>query len=300
MIEAIPNVSEGQRREVISTLESALRRVAGLVVLDVSSDAAHHRSVFTFAGDADAVATASLALVERAIALIDLRTHRGVHPRLGAVDVLPFVPLEGVTLDTCVALARRVGAEAAARWRLPVYLYEAAASSEARRRLEDVRRGEFEGLALRMRDPAWAPDFGPSEPHPSAGALIVGARLPLIAFNVNLDSDDLAVARAIARVVRERSGGLPAVKALGLPLADRGVVQVSMNLTDFTRTSPRVAFEAVRREAARRGVQVRETELVGLIPRAALADTTPAALQLSGFRQDQILEERLAHTAANG
>lgn len=300
MIEAIPNVSEGQRREVISALESALRRVAGLFVLDVSSDAAHHRSVFTFAGDADAVATASLALVERAIALVDLRTHRGVHPRLGAVDVLPFVPLGGVTLDACVALARRVGAEAAARWRLPVYLYEAAATSVARRRLEDVRRGEFEALAQRMRDPAWAPDFGPSEPHPSAGALIVGARPPLIAFNVNLDSDDLAVARAIARAVRERSGGLPAVKALGLPLADRGVVQVSMNLTDFTRTSPRAAFEAVRREAARLGVDVRESELVGLIPQAALADTTPAALRLSGFRQDQILEERLAHTPANG
>lgn len=299
MIESIPNVSEGRHQAAIAEMAAALRRIRGLRLLDHSSDVTHNRSVFTYAGGPDVVAAASLALVTAAVARIDLRTHHGVHPRMGAVDVMPFVPLDGATLDDCAALARQVGAVIAARFGLPVYLYEAAATSPARRRLEDVRRGEFEGLAGRMADPAWTPDFGPSRPHPTAGAIAIGARRPLIAFNVNLDTDRLDIARAIARVVRERDGGLPGVKALGLALAPLGIVQVSLNLTDFTRTSPRVAFEAVRRAAASRGVAVRASELIGLIPRAALAGTTAAELGLTGFRDDQILEERLARTTPN-
>lgn len=299
MIESIPNVSEGQRPEVIAALTTALRRVPRLRLLDVSTDPAHHRSVFTYAGDTDSLEAASLSLVECAVATINLREHRGVHPRWGAVDVIPFVPLGDETLATCVALAQRVGAAIARHFQIPVFLYEAAASVPRRQRLEEVRRGQFEGLAARLRDPDWAPDYGPSVPHPTAGAIAVGARHPLIAFNVNLETDHVDVARRIAVAVRERDGGLPAVKALGLALVDRGCVQVSMNLTDFTRTPPAVAFDAVCREAAARGVAVRNSELVGLIPRAALDGTTPAALRLTGFREDQMLEERLARTPPN-
>lgn len=299
MIESIPNVSEGQRPAVIAALTAALRAVPDLRLLDVSADSAHNRSVFTYAGEPAAVEAAALALVACAVTHVDLRTHRGVHPRMGAVDVLPFVPLAGTTLADCVAMARRVGRIIADRFSIPVYFYEAAATSSARRRLEDVRRGEFEGLSTRMADPAWVPDAGPSRPHPSAGAMAIGARQPLIAYNVNLASDRLDVAKAIARRIRERDGGLPAVKALGLPLTDRGIVQVSTNLVDYALTPPVVVFEAVRQAAAAYGVAVKESELIGLIPRAALAGTSAAALQLTGFRDDQILEERLALTAPN-
>ena len=299
MIESIPNVSEGQRPEVLAALTAVLRGVPGLRLLDISADSAHHRSVFTYAGDAAALETAAMALIATAIAHIDLRTHRGVHPRMGAVDVLPFVPLEGATLEDCIGLARRVGAAVAARFDVPVYLYEAAATQSGRRRLEDIRRGQFEGLAARFTDPAWAPDFGPARPHPTAGAIAIGARRPLIAFNINLDSQRLDVARAIAHTIRERDGGLPCVKALGLPLTDRRVVQVSMNLTDFTVTPPAVVFAAVQREAARYGVAIRESELIGLIPQAALSGTSAAALHLAGFRDDQVLEVRLARTPPN-
>lgn len=300
MIESIPNISEGQRPAVLAALTAVLRGVPGLRVLDISADAAHHRSVFTYAGESVALEAAALALIATAIAHIDLRTHRGVHPRMGAVDVLPFVPLEGATLEDCIAVARRVGATVATRFDLPVYLYESAASRPGRRKLEDIRRGQFEGLADRFADPEWAPDFGPARPHPTAGAIAIGARRPLVAFNINLDSQRLDVARAIAHTIRERDGGLPSVKALGLPLADRGIVQVSMNLTDYTVTPPAVVFAAVQREAARYGVAVRESELIGLIPQAALSGTSAAALQLAGFRDDQVLEVRLARTPPNG
>jgi glutamate formiminotransferase len=297
LIESIPNVSEGRRTAVVDDLAAALRGTAGLRLLDVSSDASHNRSVFTCAGEPDALERASVALVRRAVELIDLRQHHGAHPRMGAVDVLPFVPLAGATMADCVALARRVGATISDRFALPVFLYEEAASTPGRRRLEAIRRGQFEGLARKLADPHWAPDFGPAAPHPTAGALAIGARRPLVAFNVNLASDRLDVARAIAAAVRERDGGLPGVKALGLALADRGIVQVSMNLTDLERTPPRAAYDAVRREAARLGVAVRESEIVGLVPRAALAGTAPEAMQLVGFSADCILEERLARTA---
>jgi len=294
VIECVPNVSEGRRLDCVGRLAAAVESVAAVQLLDRSSDAAHNRSVFTFAGSAAAVEEAALALVARAVMEIDLRTHRGVHPRLGAADVVPFVPLGEATMGTAVELARHVGREIAARFAVPVYLYGEAATRAARTRLEDIRRGGLEGLNARMRDAAWAPDYGPGAPHPTAGATVVGARGVLVAYNVNLATDRLSEARAIARTVRESGGGLPSVKAMGVALEERGIVQVSMNLTDYNVTSVAQVFDAVSAEAARRGIGVLESEIVGLVPRAALGGRTPAALRLARFGEPQILERRLA------
>jgi len=294
LIECVPNLSEGRRTEVIDRLVDAVRRVDEVRVLDVSSDSSHNRSVITMVGSAPSLHTAVLALYEQAIATIDLRSHSGAHPRLGAVDVVPFIPIDGMAMSTCVTLAKETAAAIASRFHLPVYLYEEAATTPARRNLADIRRGEFEGLAARLATQEWAPDFGPAVPHASAGATVIGARMPLIAFNVNLATPRLDLAKAVARSVRESSGGLPYVKALGVPLEDRGIAQVSMNLTNFHETSIRRAFEAVRAEAARHGVAVLESEIVGLVPRAALDGTSSEDLQLAGFTDGQILEIRLA------
>jgi glutamate formiminotransferase len=227
-----------------------------------------------------------------------MRQHAGVHPRIGAVDVVPFVPLEGATMADAVATARAVGAAAAERHGLPVFLYAEAATRPDRYRLEQVRRGQFEGLTRRLADPDGLPDFGPARPHPSAGATAVGARGTLVAFNVNLRSDRLDLARAIARTVRESSGGLPAVKALGVPLAERGVVQVSMNLVDVRITPVARAFDAVATAAARLGLEIAESELVGLVPEAALSDETAKAVRLRDWSRDRYLEERLRRASA--
>ena len=293
LIECVPNVSEGRRPDVVDALVEAAGATPGVAVLDHSSDASHTRSVITMAGDADALAAAVLALFERAIARVDLRQHRGEHPRLGAVDVVPFVPIEDVTMADCVRLARRVGREVSERFELPVYLYEEAATREDRRGLEDIRRGEFEGLAAKMAQPGWEPDFGPRTPHPSAGATVIGARMPLIAYNVNLATDRLDVAKKIAAAVRFSSGGLRYVKALGLELEDRKVVQVSMNLTTYEKTPIHRVFELVRREAERHGVAILESEIVGLVPAAALTAAARWYLQLDRFSPDQVLEDRL-------
>jgi glutamate formiminotransferase len=293
VIECVPNVSEGRRAEIIEAMAVAIRGVTGVRLLDHSSDASHNRSVFTLAGDAEGVRNAVLALVERAVADIDLRTHRGEHPRLGAVDVVPFVPIEGVTMMECVELARQVGAEIARRCNVPVFLYEEAAANPARKNLEDIRRGEFEGLAAKMRAPEWAPDFGPATPHPSAGATVVGARMPLIAYNINLATDRLDVAKKIAAAIRQSSGGFRYVKAAGFRLEIRGIVQVSMNLTNYEKTPIFRVFETVKREAARYGVAVLESEIVGLVPSAALTGAAEFYLQLEGFNADQVLENKL-------
>jgi glutamate formiminotransferase len=297
MIEFIPNVSEGRRPDVVDALVRALCSEPEVRLLDRTSDFSHHRSVFTTVGPADALRRAALALLAEAVARIDMRHHQGVHPRVGAVDVMPFVPLGSTTMAECVDLARRVGAEAGARFGLPVFLYEEAATRPERRRLENIRRGDFEGLAAKLADPEWTPDFGPAAPHPSAGALVVGARRVLIAFNVNLATPRVEIARAIAARVREHGGGLPAIRAIGVALADRGIVQVSMNLVDYTRTAPAAAFEAVQRHARALGVEVVESELIGLIPQAALAGTSARALRLTGFSDDRILEVRLARAS---
>jgi len=298
LIECVPNISEGRRRDVIESTVTAVGRTPGVTVLDWSADAAHNRSVITLAGEGGPLREALLTLFERAIDVVDLTRHRGEHPRLGAVDVVPFVPVEA-SMAECVELARAVGAEIASRFGIPIYLYEEAASSAARRNLEDIRRGEFEGLAAKMQQAEWRPDYGPSMPHPTAGASVIGARMPLIAYNVNLGTDRLDVAKKIAAAVRFSSGGLRFVKAMGVSLDDRGLVQVSMNLTNFEKTPIFRVFELVKREAARYGVAVVESEIVGLVPAAALTAAAQWYLQLEGFRGDQVLEQRLRTVAAS-
>ncbi len=293
IIECVPNISEGRRREVVEGIVAALRAVDRVRVLDYSSDSSHNRSVLTLAGDAEPLKEAVLTLYERAVAAIDLRAHSGEHPRLGAVDVVPFVPIEGVKMDQCVALANATAAAIAERFGVPVYLYEEAASHPARRNLEDIRRGEFEGLREKMRDPSWKPDYGPAEPHPSAGASVVGARMPLIAYNINLATDRLDVAKKIAAAIRQSSGGFRFVKAMGVRLEDRGIVQVSMNLTNHEKTPIHRVFEVVKREAERHGVNVLESEIVGLVPSAALVGAAEHYLQLERFTSDQVLENKL-------
>jgi glutamate formiminotransferase / 5-formyltetrahydrofolate cyclo-ligase len=297
IIECIPNISEGRRPDAVATIAAAVGRTPGVRVLDVSSDAAHHRSVLTMAGDAAGLKAAILTLFEQTLAVVDLTAHKGEHPRLGAVDVVPFVPIDGVTMNDCVALARETGKAVAERFGVPVYLYEEAASDPARRNLEDIRRGEFEGLAAKMATAGWAPDFGPATPHPRAGATVIGARMPLIAYNINLATDRLDVAKKIAAAVRHSTGGLRFVKAMGVMLGDRGIAQVSMNLTDFDKTPiPRV-FELVKREAERHGVAVLESEIIGLIPQAALLAAAEYYLQIAGFTPTQVLENRLRMTS---
>jgi glutamate formiminotransferase len=293
IVECIPNVSEGRRADVIDAIASAIRAVPGVRLLDYSSDASHNRSVFTFAGDAASVKAAVLSLFERALPAIDLRTHSGEHPRLGAVDVVPFVPIEGITMDECVALAHDVGRDVASRFGVPIYLYEEASNNPARKNLEDIRRGEFEGLATKMASDGWAPDYGPAQPHASAGASVVGARMPLIAYNINLATDRVDVAKKIAAAIRQSSGGFRFVKAAGFTLHDRGIVPVSMNLPNFEKTPIFRVFETVKREAERYGVAVLESEVVGLIPAAALHAAAAYYLQLEGFKPEQILENKL-------
>ncbi|HET7221541.1 MAG TPA: glutamate formimidoyltransferase [Vicinamibacterales bacterium] len=293
IIESIPNVSEGRRTDVVEQLADAIRGTAGVRLLDYSSDHSHNRSVFTLAGDAASLKAATLALFDVATRTIDLRQHTGEHPRLGAVDVVPFVPIEGVTMSDCVALAKDVGAAIAERFAIPVYLYEEASANPARRNLEDIRRGEFEGLAAKMASPGWAPDFGPAHPHASAGASVVGARMPLIAYNINLNTDRLDVAKKIAAAIRHSSGGLRYVKAMGIHLDDRHIAQVSMNLTNYEKTPIFRVFEMVKREAERYGVAILESEIVGLVPSAALTRAAEFYLQLEGFSDEQVLEKKL-------
>ena len=294
LIEAVPNVSEGRRPEVIETLAAALADSPGVELLDTSSDAAHNRTVFTLVGAGAALRTALLALYAVAVDRIDLRNHAGEHPRIGAVDVVPLVPLDPADMPVCISVATELGAAVAERFDIPVYLYEEAARVPDRRRLETIRRGGLEGLREKMRAESWHPDFGPFSPHPSAGASAIGARRMLIAYNVNLQTDDLGIARRIARTVRASDGGLAAVKAIGVRTNQPDVVQVSINLVDYERTSLRRVFDSVRREADRLGVGIRDSEIVGLVPAAALVSAVIRQLQLTGFTSDQILECRLA------
>ena len=299
LIEAVPNVSEGRRPEVVEALAAAVAGVPGATLLDTSSDATHNRTVLTVVGGAAALKQAILALYAAALARIDLRTHAGVHPRMGAVDVVPFVPLDPADMPACIALATEVGETIARRFDLPVYLYEQAARTADRRRLEGIRRGGFEGLTAKMGRPEWRPDFGPAAPHPTGGASAVGARRLLIAFNVNLATGDLDVARGIARTIRASNGGLDAVKAMGVRTGRADVVQVSMNLVDFELTPPHRALEAVRREAERHGVGVHGSEIVGLVPVAALLPAAARALRLDGFTPRQVLDLRIAGREAS-
>jgi glutamate formiminotransferase len=293
IIETIPNVSEGRRLEVVDQLVAAVRATPGVRLLDYSSDASHNRSVLTMVGDGPALKQAVLALYEAAVPLIDLRGQTGEHPRIGAIDVVPFVPIEGVTMADCVVLARDVADAVASRFGVPVFLYEEASANPARKSLEDIRRGEFEGLAAKMASPGWSPDFGPPAPHQTAGASAIGARMPLIAYNINLNTDRLEVARRIAAAIRHSSGGLRYVKAIAVMLEDRGIAQVSINLTNYQKTPIHRVFDMVAREAARHGVTVLDSEVIGLIPAAALIGAAEHYLQLERFGAAQILDNKL-------
>ena len=290
LFEAVPNFSEGRDPTRISRIADSVRAVPGARVLGLHSDPDHNRSVLTFAGVEDAVLEAAVTLAEACSAEIDLASQTGEHPRFGSLDVLPFVPLEGVTLDDAARLARRVG-ERLGDIGFPVYLYEAAASAPHRRNLADVRRGGYEGLAARMKDPLWQPDYGPAEVDPHRGAVAVGARPFLVAFNAYLDTDDVEFASAVARRVRERDGGLPGVKALGLAVG--GEAQVSMNLTDLEKTSIPTALEAVRAAAAERGAFVESTELVGLTPLEAILQVARHYLRLRELEVKHVIEAAL-------
>lgn len=295
MIECIPNFSEGRRPEVVDAIAAAVAAVPGATLLDQTSDADHNRSVITFAGPVDAVAEAAFQAVRRAAELIDMTQHSGQHPRVGATDVLPFVPLGGATLEQCVALARSVGQRIGDELGIPVYLYEAAATRPERAALPNVRKGEYEGLRDAIgTDPARAPDFGPARLG-AAGATIVGARQPLIAYNVYLNTADVDVAKRIAKAIRGSSGGLRGVRALGMLVEGRA--QVSMNLVDFRTTPVHRVVEMVAREAATYGVLVAESELIGLIPEDALLDAARFYLRLHGMKDEQILERRLRERA---
>jgi glutamate formiminotransferase/formiminotetrahydrofolate cyclodeaminase len=294
IVECVPNFSEGRRKDVVDALAAALTGVPGVALLDSEMDAAHNRCVISIAGEPDAVAAAVVAGVGKAVELIDLRQHQGEHPRMGAADVIPFIPIAGVTMAECVQLSARVAAEIAEKYRVPIYLYEQSARIEARRDLAYIRRGEFEGIRAEIgTNPDRKPDFGPLEVHPSAGASAVGARFPLVAYNVYLHSNDLKVAQAIAKAVRFSGGGLRDVKALGFEIKERNQVQVSMNLTNFEGTPIFRAFDMVAREAERLGVKVASSEIVGLVPQKALNDCSDYFLRLEGFSENQILENRL-------
>ncbi|HSQ92197.1 MAG TPA: glutamate formimidoyltransferase, partial [Nitrospiraceae bacterium] len=294
IVECVPNFSEGRNQTTVHALVHAVESVPGIRLLDQTMDRDHHRSVLSFAGEPDAVAEAAFRAIRVATDLIDLREHRGVHPRVGATDVVPFVPLRGATMQDCIYLAKRLGQQVGAELEIPVFLYEEAALHRDHAPLESVRRGGLQGLAFRMAsDPDWTPDFGPPHLHKTAGAIVIGARPPLIAFNVNLRSTDLALARSIAKDIRQSNGGLPHLKAIGVELASRRLVQVAMNLTDYVITPIHVAFEAVRTRAAAQGVAVAGSEVIGLVPQAALVQAAAHGLALEQFDTAQVLETRL-------
>jgi glutamate formiminotransferase len=295
MLESVPNFSEGRRLDVVEAIAAAARAVAGVQVLDVHSDADHNRSVLTLAGESAGVQEAVYQAICRATKLIDLRGHTGEHPRIGATDVVPFIPVGGATMQEAIQAARTLGQRVATELDIPVYFYEKAANSPDRSNLEMIRRKGFEQLRdeIATADDR-IPDLGPRRVHPSAGAIVIGARGPLIAYNIYLNTTDIGIAQDIARTVRHSSGGLRFVKALGLDIPARGQVQVSMNLTDYTRSSLQTVFSLVRSEAEAHGVAVTESEIVGLVPLDALLDAASHSLRLRSLQHDQILELKLA------
>ena len=295
LVECVPNFSEGRNKSVVQAIAAEISRDRSIRLLDQEMNADHNRSVITFVGEPEAVLEAAIRGVRKAAELIDMRQHRGEHPRMGATDVLPFVPVGSATLERCVELARRAGERIGRELGIPVFLYEAAATRPARQNLADVRRGEYEGLSRAIgTDPDRSPDFGPQAIHPGAGATAVGARLPLLAFNVNLGTSDVEVAKKIAKAIRFQSGGLRHVKALGFMLQERGIAQVSMNLVNTWGTPVHRVFALIREEAERYGVPIVGSEVVGLVCQDALVDVAEHTLRLENFSRDQILENRLA------
>ena len=293
IIECVPNFSEGRDRKKIDSIVSVLSAVEDVRLLDVCIDADHNRTVLTFIGTPESITKGASAACERAVDLIDMREHKGVHPRIGAVDVVPFVPLKGATMKNAVDAAHRFGRAFGKRKKVPVYFYGEAALDPSRRELPDVRKGEYEALKTRFDNPLWLPDAGPARFNPRSGAAAVGAREPLIAFNINLATDNLQAAKDIACSIRQSSGGLQHVKAIGVPLRSRNIVQVSMNLTNYRVTSLRTVFDAVKEKASQLGVSILESELIGLIPEEAIKGVSAEYLQLSRFCEECIIETHL-------
>lgn len=294
IVECVPNISEGRNPEVVEAVVNEIRNVPGVTLLDYSSDASHNRSVLTFFGDPERVADAAVAVAKKAAELIDLTKHQGAHPRMGAVDVIPFIPIKEMTVEETVELSKRVAQRVWDEAKMPVFLYEDSASAPHRVNLAKIRKGEFEGMAEKVKEPEWEPDFGGRTIHPTAGVVAVGARMPLVAFNINLNTSDVSIADRIARILRRSSGGLDCVKAMGVLLEDRNIAQVSINMTNFHKTPLYRVVEYTKAEAKRWGVQVIGTEVIGLCPMQALIDSAEYYMQIEQFDYDkQVLENHL-------
>lgn len=293
IIECVPNFSEGRDLDKVDKIANAFRAKEGVKLLDYSTDKDHNRMVVTIVGEPEAVKKAVIEAIGIAVEIIDLNHHKGQHPRMGAVDVVPFIPIRNVSMEEAITLSKEVAKEVANKYNLPMFLYEKATSAPYRENLATIRKGEFEGLKEKMALPEWKPDFGPDQPHPTAGATVIGARMPLVAYNVNLNTDKLEIADAIAKKVRFLGGGLRFCKAMGVELNERGIVQVSMNLTDYTKTAIYRAHELVRIEANRYGVSIVGAEIIGLVPMDALIDTATYYLGLENFSTKQVLETHL-------
>ena len=292
-MECVPNFSEGRDLQKIDKIVAPFRGKQGVKLLDYSNDEDHNRLVVTVVGEPEPLRDAVLEAIGVAVELIDLNHHQGQHPRMGAVDVVPFIPIRNVTMEEAVALSKEVGKEVAKRYNLPVFLYEKSASAPHRENLAAVRKGEFEGMTEKIKQPEWHPDFGLAERHPTAGTVAIGARMPLVAYNINLNTPSLEIAHDIAKKIRFIGGGLRYCKAMGVELKDRGITQVSINMTDYTRTSLYRAFELVRVEARRYGVSIVGSEIIGLVPMEALIDTASYYLGLENFSMEQVLEARM-------
>jgi len=293
MVQCVPNFSEGRDLEKIDRIINPFRGKEGVKLLDYSNDLDHNRTVVTLVGEPEAVKAAIIEAMGVAIKEIDMNNHDGQHPRMGAIDVVPFIPIKNMTMDEAVELAKEVGREAWEKYNLPIFLYEKAASSPVRENLATVRKGQFEGMAEKLKDPEWSPDFGENEIHSTAGITAIGARMPLVAFNVNIDTPNIEVANKIAKNVRHLTGGLRYCKGIGIELKERGIVQVSMNMTDYTKTSLYRAFELIKIEARRYGVNVVGSEIIGLLPMEALIDTAVYYLGVEDFSMEQVLESRM-------
>jgi len=293
LVECTPNVSEGRRKDIVEDLRDEILSVKEIKLLDYSSDFNHNRSVFTFVGSPKNVLEAVYKLTAKSLELIDLNKHKGEHPRIGAIDVIPFVPIKDITMKECVLLAIGLGRRLGENLNLPVYLYEEAASAPHRKNLANIRRGEFEGLNEKMKNSEWKPDFGPEKPHPTGGATAISARVPLIAFNVNLNTKDVSIAKMIAKAIREKDGGFPCVKALGLELKDKDLTQVSMNLTNYKVTPVYKVFDRIVELAKEKDIEIVESELIGLIPIDAISQIVSHYLKLPDFKSDRILEYKI-------
>ncbi len=298
LVESVPNFSEGRRENVVRAIVAEAEKYDGIWVLDWSMDADHNRSVVTLIGTPDKIVDALFDMVKKASELIDLRHHEGEHPRMGATDVIPFVPVMNTTMEECIELSKKLGKRIGEELKIPVYLYERSATKPERENLANIRKGEFEGFFEKIKDPNWKPDFGPDEVHPTAGVVAVGAREYLIAYNVNLATNDLSVAKKIAKAVRHISGGFRYVKAIGLELKEKGIVQVSMNLTNYKKSPIFRVFETIKREAARYGVNVLESEIIGMVPLQAVLDSFMWYLQVNDFDINRVIEQKVLNIFA--